>query len=158
MRSLIVRRLGAALVACVAWGMAPQSSAGAPLREALGHFESGATSPVRCSADNKVGSRKEVSRFQILPNVWRQYSKSGEYRNPDVAWTVVEKILTDRYTQFTRATGREWDGVDLYIMWNAPGVYEKARWDRRKVSKIVLERAYRFNNLLLRDQMVAGNP
>jgi len=122
------------------------------LRDALGHFESGATTPTRSAADSKVGSRREVSRYQILPQVWRQYSKSPQYQNPDVAWTVAEKVLTERHAWFTKATGREWDAVDLYIMWNAPAVYEKAKWDRRKVSRVVLQRAQRFSNLFMRDE------
>lgn len=132
-----------------------------PLRDALGHFESGATTSSRCAADAKVGSRREISRFQILPHVWRQYSKSGDYRNPDVAWAVTEKILAERHDWFFKATGREWDAIDLYIMWNAPGVYEKAKWDRRRVSRVVLERAQRFSNLLMREEPLlaqASNP
>jgi hypothetical protein len=161
MNTLITKRLRALLLAFAAWGMVHESNAAMQLRDALGHFESGATTPSRCSADAKVGSRREVSRFQILPSVWRQYSQSGDFRNPDVAWSVTEKILTERHERFTRATGREWDAIDLYIMWNAPGVYEKVRWDRRKVSRVVMERAQRFSNLMMRDETLlaqAGNP
>jgi hypothetical protein len=154
------KKLAAALMACAAFGLAGQADA-MPLREALGHFESGATTPTRSAADAKVGSRREVSRFQILPQVWRQYSQSPQYRDPEAAWAVAEKVLTERHVWFTKATGREWDAVDLYIMWNAPAVYEKAHWERSKVSKVVLERAQRFANLLMRaDGLLAsaGNP
>jgi len=41
----------------------------ASLREALAEFETGATSPVACAADQKIGRSKEVSRFQILPGL-----------------------------------------------------------------------------------------
>ena len=117
------------------------------LREALGHFESGATQRASGAADRMIGSRQEVSRFQILPKVWRQYTRSRNYTNPDVAWTVAERILRDREQWFKRATGREWDDVDLYLMWNAPGAYAKANWDRAKLSRVVLNRAQRFANL-----------
>lgn len=160
MKRLMWKRLGAALMLCAAIGLGTKADA-MQLREALGHFESGATTPTRSAADAKIGSRKEVSRFQILPQVWRQYSKSAQYRDPDAAWAVAEKVLTDRHTWFTKATGREWDAVDLYLMWNAPAVYERAKWDRRKVSRVVLERAQRFANLLMRaDGLLAqaGNP
>lgn len=129
------------------------------LREALGHFESGATTWTRSAADAKIGSRKEVSRFQILPSVWHQYSTSKDFRNPDVAWAVAQRILADRRAQFVRATGREWEPMDIYIMWNAPGVYQKAKWDRSRVSRVVLERAQRFANLMGRkEQLVAYAP
>jgi len=117
------------------------------LKLALGQIESGAINPTRCAADCKVGSRREVSRYQILPSVWRKYSSSRDYQDPAVAWEVTQRILIERYTLFRAATGREWNALDLYIMWNAPGVYEKANWDAHKVSRIVLERAERFANL-----------
>lgn len=124
------------------------------LKQALGQIESGASKPTRCAADWKVGSRREVSRYQILPSVWRKYSDSRDYQDPSVAWEVTQRILMDRYNQFRAATGREWNAQDLYIMWNAPGVYEKANWDRRKVSRVVLERAERFANLYHSDEKV----
>lgn len=124
------------------------------VREALGHFETGASTPIRCAADAKIGTRKEVSRFQILPHVWKSYSASREFQNPNVAWVVAEKILADRQAQFRRATGRNWEPVDLYIMWNAPGVYEKAKWDRSRVSPVVMERAQRFSNLMERKEQL----
>jgi hypothetical protein len=152
MKSLIRNWIGAALMACAAVTV-PQAHS-LDLREALGHFESGATTPQRSAADAKVGSRQEVSRFQILPSVWKNYSVSREFRDPDVAWSVAEKILIERQAQFRRATGRDWDAVDLYIMWNAPGVYQKAKWDRSRVSPVVLERAHRFSNLFHRKEQL----
>ena len=124
------------------------------VRDALGHFESGATGPARCSADAKVGSRREVSRFQILPSVWRKYSDSSDYQQPAVAWAVAERILAERQAWFRQATGRECDSIDLYLMWNAPGAYQKAKWDRSRVSKIVRDRAERFANLVAMEDRV----
>src|SRR6185369_601489 len=57
----------------------------ASLREALAEFETGATSPVSCAADQKIGRSKEVSRFQILPGLWQQYSTSQDYADPETA-------------------------------------------------------------------------
>ena len=124
------------------------------IRQALGHIESGATSAKRSAADGKIGSRKEVSRYQILPQLWRKYARTADYRDPDVAWGVAERILKEREAWFEGATGRKWDPVDIYIMWNAPGVYEKAGWDRSKVPKIVMDRAERFSNLVALDDRV----
>jgi len=117
-------------------------------REALGEFETGATRPTICTADYAIGRHQEVSRFQIRPEVWRQYSTSRDYHDPDVAWAIASKILSERAADFRDATGRDGDGVDLYLMWNAPGQYRRANWDRSKVSAVVLTRAQRFANLL----------
>ncbi len=118
------------------------------VREALAEFETGAIGPTVCAADRVVGSRKEISRFQILPVVWRQYSTSHNYYDPEVAWNIASKILQDRENRFRTATGRDWDHVDLYVMWNAPGVYQRANWKRNRISPAVLERAQRFANLM----------
>ena len=117
-------------------------------REALAEFETGAKRPTLCAGDYAVGSAKEISRFQILPSVWREYSGAPTYHNPNAAWAVTQKILRDREADFRRATGRQWDAVDLYLMWNAPGVYRRAKWDRSKVSRVVLDRAQRFAGLM----------
>src|SRR5690349_20482650 len=70
------------------------------LKLALGQIESGASKPTRCSADLKIGTRREVSRYQLLPSVWRKYSDSRDYHNPSVAWEVSERILSERYAWF----------------------------------------------------------
>lgn len=132
-------------IALLLLATAGRSEAG--VREALAHFETGATKPTPCAADRVIGSRKEVSRFQILPSVWRQYSRSRDYYNPEVAWNVAAKILIDREKWFRTATGREWDAIDLYLMWNAPGEYQRAKWNRSRVSRVVMQRAKRFANI-----------
>jgi hypothetical protein len=126
------------------------AGAGAPpgLREALAEFETGTISPAVSEGDYAIGRAKEVSRFQILPKVWHEYSGSRAYHHPDTAWAVAVKILNEREVTFRKATNREWDGVDIYLMWNAPGLYERAKWDRAKVSSVVLARAQRFANLM----------
>ena len=121
------------------------------LRETLAEFESGATTPVACGADQKIGRSKEVSRFQILPVVWRQYSQSQDYSNPETAWRVTERILRDRRETFRRATGRDWNDQELYLMWNAPGAFARANYDLKKLSRVLRERADRFGNLASRD-------
>lgn len=128
------------------WLQAASLPAG--LRTALAEFESGARQPEQCAADFAVGSRQEISRFQILPTLWREYSSSNNFNDPDVAWSVAEKILRNREAEFRRATGREWDGIDLFLMWNAPGAYRQAQWNRNALSQKVRERAERFANLL----------
>jgi hypothetical protein len=118
------------------------------VRETLAEFETGATQPVHCKADDLVGAHQEISRFQILPALWQRYSTSGNYGDPETAWSVAEQILDEREQTFRRATGREWNAVDIYLMWNAPGAYRRADWDRARLSDVLLERAQRFANLL----------
>ena len=131
-------------------GLTMTTSAALPpgTREALAEFETGARRPTRCAGDYAIGSAKEISRFQILPSIWREYSGAPDYHNPNAAWTVTQKILRDREGEFRRATGRQWDAFDLYVMWNAPGVYRRAGWDRSKISRVVFERAKRFESLM----------
>jgi hypothetical protein len=126
----------------------PAAPLPAGLRTALAEFESGARQPEPCAADFAVGARQEISRFQILPTLWRSYSTNDNFSDPDTAWSVAEKILREREAEFRHATGRNWDGVDLFLMWNAPGAYRRSNWDRTAVSRAVRERAERFANVL----------
>ena len=123
----------------------------ASIREVLAEFETGTTSPAFCAGDQMIGRSKEVSRFQIMPEVWRQYSRSRDYSNPDVAWETAERILQDRREAFRRGTGRDWNYRELYLMWNAPGAFTRANFNLRRVSRIVRERAERFSSLAGRD-------
>ena len=118
------------------------------LREALAEFETGATRSTTCEGDFMIGRQKEISRFQILPAEWQRYSSSREYHNPNVAWKVAAKILAERQQAFEKSAQRECDFADIYLLWNAPGQYRRANWDRANVSRVVRERALRFANLM----------
>src|ERR1051325_5397220 len=148
---------GWGVLVCIALGI---SSAGASipsgLRETLAEFETGAKRPTQCAADRIIGGHKEISRFQILPDVWRRYSSSRKYQDPQVAWSVASKIIHDRELEFRKSARRGWDYMDIYLMWNAPGQYRRAKWDRSKVSPVVRERAQRFANLM-EDRLRAYN-
>lgn len=126
------------------------ASGGLPpdLPRVLAEFETGATTPKPCAGDRVIGGHKEISRYQILPTVWNQYSSSRNYRDPETAWKVARQVLLERERAFQQATGRPWDYVDIYVMWNAPGEYSRAKWDRARVSPVVMERARRFANLM----------
>ena len=121
-----------------------------PLRESLGMFESGAVLPQRCAADKMRGATGEVSRFQIMPSVWRQYSRSTDYDNPEVAWGVAQRVLQDRVHWFRTATGRKPDATELYLMWNKPGHFQAAGFDVKRVKNLFQQRAQRFANLCAR--------
>ena len=121
-----------------------------PVRESLGMFESGATLPQRCAADKMRGASGEVSRFQIMPGVWRQYSQSRDYDNPEVAWNVAQRVLQDRVQWFRTANGREPDAAELYLLWNKPGHFQAAGFDVKRVRNLFKQRAQRFANLCAR--------
>src|ERR1043166_125696 len=111
-------------------------------RETLAQFETGATRSTRCAGDLAVGTHKEISRFQILPSVWREYSREKNFQDPNAAWTVTERILRDREAEFYRATGRSWDATDLYLMWNAPDVSPCSCKRARALTSRKIERAF----------------
>ncbi len=119
-----------------------------PLRQSLGMFESGATTWQRSAADYVRGGSGEVSRFQIMPDVWRRYTRSREYDNPEVAWDVAQRILADRVADFRAATGREPNGLELYLLWNKPGHFETVHYQASRVKADYRQRAQRFANLL----------
>ena len=101
-----------------------------------------------CAADLKRGSRGEVSRFQILPAIWRDYSNSRDYKNPYVAREVARKILIERDKWFRSSAGRPPTNFDLYVMWNAPGHYSKVGFSRKRLHAEISEKAQRFANLV----------
>ena len=137
-----------ALIALVflAW-LGPATAQTMPLRQSLGMFESGATSWQRSRADSMRGGSGEISHFQIMPAVWRRYTKSREYENPEVAWAVTQRILADRTVSFRASTGREPNGVELYLLWNKPGHFEAVDYQINRVKADYYQRAQRFANL-----------
>ncbi|MBM3851385.1 MAG: hypothetical protein FJ396_14625 [Verrucomicrobia bacterium] len=110
-------------------------------------IETGATSPAAGEPDHVVGGSGEISRFQIMPAVWRTYTKSKNHTNPEVAWTVTRRILADRVGAFEKAMGRVPEPIEVYLLWNKPGHFEGVGYRLEKVSKTYRERAQRFQNL-----------
>jgi hypothetical protein len=97
--------------------------------EALSQIESG-------DCDVCVGRYGEVSRYQILPSVWRQYTKLplGAATNPFTARNVAEAIMADR------ARGVMWTDSLWYMVWHRPGRIFKP-------TAREADRAQRFANL-----------
>jgi len=114
------------------------------IRWALAQIESGHLK----NQDAAKGASGEVSRFQIMPEVWRDYSASRNFKNPVVSWSVAFKILQDRYSWFLRSTGREPSAFDLYVMWNKPGLYGRVDFDPDRLPRRVRNVATRFENLV----------
>jgi len=108
---------------------------------ALSQIESG-------DNDHAVGRQGEVSRFQILPQVWRRYaSREANWHVPADALAVARVTMKDRCLAFERQFHRSPTDVEFYILWNAPAQVARP-------SRIVLRRARRFQNLLSPDAPV----
>ena len=115
------------------------------IQRALAQIESG-----HCKFPDVVrGASGEVSRFQIMPNIWKKYTRSNNFTNPGVAWSVAYKILKNRYSQFVRATGRQPTAFDLYAMWNKPGLYAEVDFAPHRLPTRLRDVARRFENLVL---------
>jgi hypothetical protein len=89
--------------------------------------------------DSTVGRRGEISRFQILPSVWRRYG-AGNPLNPRDATLAVRRIMAKRLANFERSQRRQATNFDYYVLWNAPA-------QAGRPSPVVSERARRFANL-----------
>ena len=109
--------------------------------EALSMIESG-------NNDQAVGKLGEVSRYQILPRVWRAYSSAWNYRNPQLASEVAEKHLNFLESGFRERTGREPSDFDRYVLWNAGlAYYTRIGFSPSRVHTVIRGRANRYVNL-----------
>jgi hypothetical protein len=109
---------------------------------ALGAIETG-------NNDREVGAAGEISRFQISPAVWKNYSESTAYQDPKVAETVVRLHWNFLAKYFTEKTGRAPDDFDMYVLWNTRhGYYARKQFSPQLLSPAVRDRAQRFVNLV----------
>ena len=111
---------------------------------ALGMIESG-------NDDRGVGSAGEVSRYQIHPVVWKAYSPSRHYHDPDVSLSVARLHWNYLTRYFRHKAGREPNDFDMYVMWNTRfGHYASKGFDPQRLHPVVRDRARRFVNLVNR--------
>ncbi|MBG87365.1 MAG: hypothetical protein CMO80_10750 [Verrucomicrobiales bacterium] len=133
------------LIGCMGVNLQAQSLS---LRDSLAMIETGATSSRAGKWDLIRGSSGEVSRYQIMPEVWRKYTRSRSWSNPNIAWTVAKRILDERIKQFTRKVGRKPAPVEIYLLWNKPGHFAANKYKFYLVKRTYLQRAKRFANLM----------
>lgn len=101
--------------------------------------------------DGAIGAAGEVSRYQLTPAVWRIYSRSTDYRNPDVSLRVARQYWFHLASSFQEKTGRIPDDFDMYVLWNTGlGYYSKKGFSKHRISPVVKDRAQRFVNLVNR--------
>jgi hypothetical protein len=113
---------------------------------ALGMIETG-------NHDARIGGAGEVSRYQILPSVWRRYSDSESYQNPDVSLAVAQQYWTTLYSGFKGRAHREPTDFDMYVLWNTHwGYYASRNFDPALIAPVVRDRAQRYRNLVAAGQ------
>ena len=109
---------------------------------ALGMIETG-------NDDREVGGAGEVSRYQIMPSVWRHYSDSLSYRNPQVSLAVARHHWAALYNSFKEQAHREPSDFDMYVLWNTHyGYYASRGFNPNRLASSVRERAQRYVNLV----------
>jgi hypothetical protein len=116
---------------------------------ALAEIESGGN-------DYAIGSVGEVSRYQIRPEIWRAYTSSTRYADPDVALRIAERYMAKLDREFEQATGRAPTESDCVILWKS-GIagYEKHRFDPRQMGIVYRQRVASFNNLRQREAIMS---
>jgi hypothetical protein len=120
-------------------GMSTQ--AGLTKLEAISMIETG-------NDDRAVGRAGEISRYQIKPRLWHQYTDSSAYRDPRVASWVAAQHLQDLETAFRAKTGREPTDFDRYVLWNGGlTYYARLHFSPHAVKPVIRERAQRYVNL-----------
>jgi hypothetical protein len=109
--------------------------------EAISMIESG-------NNDFAIGEAGEVSRYQILPRVWKRFTTSMAYSDEKVSSSVAAQYLQVLEANFRTRTGRQPSDFDRYVLWNGgPGYYERIGFVAARVHPIIRERAQRFVNL-----------
>ena len=107
--------------------------------------------------DDKVGPSGEVSRYQILPVVWRREAALERLKadsrglafvepsanNPAQARAVARTIWENRVEMFRLAHRRGPSLTELYLLWNKPRRVLNPR-------RTELDRAKRFENLAVK--------
>lgn len=109
---------------------------------ALGMIETG-------NDDNEIGGAGEVSRYQIMPSVWRHYSDSQDYADPHVSLQVARRHWASLYNAFKQQAHREPTDFDMYVLWNTHyGYYANRNFNAGRISPVVRDRAQRYVNLV----------
>lgn len=101
--------------------------------------------------DREIGRAGEVSRFQIMPSVWKRYSSSQRYHDPDVSVEVAREHWAALREFFRKQAHREPTDFDMYVLWNTRyGYYANRGYKPERLHPVVRDRAQRFVNLVER--------
>jgi hypothetical protein len=112
---------------------------------ALSQIESG-------DNDKAIGRLGEISRYQILPDVWDSYAlEKANWENPKDALKVAKEAMKKRCANFEQTFHRAATDFEFYVLWNAPAQIQRP-------GRAVSERAKRFCNLLNKKDNLAELP
>jgi hypothetical protein len=101
--------------------------------------------------DREIGGAGEVSRYQLSRAVWKSYTTSQDWAEPEVSLQVATQHWNYLANYFKQKTGREPDDFDMYVLWNTRfGYYAHKGFSRQEISPVVRDRAERFVNLVNR--------
>jgi hypothetical protein len=101
--------------------------------------------------DREIGGAGEISRYQLSPAVWKSYTTSHDYEDPEVSLQVAWQHWSHLANYFNQKTGHEPDDFDMYVLWNTRfGYYAHKGFSRHEISPVVRDRAERFVNLVNR--------
>ena len=99
--------------------------------------------------DNEIGGAGEVSRYQIMPSVWKHYNDSRRYQDPGISLTVAQQHWLTLYATFKKQAHREPSDFDMYVLWNTRyGYYASKGFKPGRLNTTVRDRAQRFVNLV----------
>lgn len=119
-----------------------------PFLKALADIESG-------NNPRAVGTKGEVSAYQILPKVWAEIDPNlpmvtDNITNIQKSGRVAAKLLRRLQQLYIKATGSRPSPQDLYIMWNRGfDFYSKRNFVVSNIEyKTLVETANRYNNLV----------
>lgn len=106
--------------------------------DALSQIESG-------NNDYAIGSKQEVSRYQILPEFWQQANVAWHPTDPATARIVVNWIMQGRCQTFETRYHRAPTDFEYYILWHRPASLVGPV--SRRLSSGEIDRGRRFANL-----------
>lgn len=106
---------------------------------ALSQLESG-------DNDSAIGAAREVSRYQVRPDVWERYATPKmNWQAAADALAVAQKIMKERCAEFEQTFRKAPNDFEFYVLWNAPAQVGQP-------AKAVRERAERFCRLIGRPE------
>jgi len=80
---------------------------------ALSQIESG-------DNDKAVGRKGEISRYQILPDVWTAFApENANWENSKEALAVAKETMKKRCANFEQTYHRSPTDFEFYVLWNA---------------------------------------
>src|SRR6266487_342856 len=123
------------------FALASSAHAGLSRLEAISMIETGDNDAAR-------GDAGEISRYQLMPRVWRGYTNSTAYQDHQVSAAVAQRHLDYLERWFVQQVGRIPTEFEVYVLWNAgPTYYGKKHFTPTAVHPSIRERAERFVNL-----------